>query len=263
MNNKSKNINFYKEIKNNNACLLKLIEDFFDVYEIKDKESDTQEKLSSIEKYNKNMKLTINNRIDMVDEFEIRRNIKENPRLKIDRKGKRIKNITLKIDDFKIKAKRKEGEETKYEFDYKELNITDESIKYKVDVNFNNDDNLKKVLLKTYHNLEQTHIEMYFNNKYEGLIFGHNRNQNNETLSKLKSYNIDLKKILIGDMEYLEELKEKIEFEKLTEDFSKLESFVLNENMFGSIKIENLNIPELKEAPSFFEKIKQKFRMTM
>lgn len=263
MNNKSKNINFYKEIKNNNACLLKLIEDFFDVYEIKDKESDTQEKLSSIEKYNKNMKLTTNNHIDMVDEFEIRRNIKENPRLKIDRKGKRIKNITLKIDDFKIKAKRKEGEETKYEFDYKELNITEESIKYKVDINFKNNDNLKKVLLKTYHDLDETHITISFANKYEGFQFAHNPDKNNITISKLKSYNINLKKILIGDSEYLEELKEKVEFEKLTEDFSILESFVLNENMFGSIKLENLNIPELKEAPSFFEKIKQKFRITM
>lgn len=252
MNNISENINFYKEIKNNNAYLIGLIENFLNVYEKRDDEIDIKEKLAPIIEYNKNIKLSQRHSVDMDHEFEIRKR-------KSKTETKRIKILNLEIDNFEIKASRKEGQETTYQFKYKELNITDESIKYKVDVNFKNDDNLKKVLLKTYHNLEQTHIEMYFNNKYEGLIFGHNRNQNNETLSKLKSYNIDLKKILIGDMEYLEELKEKIEFEKLTEDFSKLESFVFNENMFGSIKIVNLNIPEVKEEPSFFKKLKRKF----
>ena len=132
---------------------------------------------------------------------------------------------------------------------------------YKVNVNFKNEDYVKKVLLKAYHNLNEIDIELSFDNKYEGFHHSHNKSKQNNTLFDLKSYNIDLKKILIGDSEYLKVLKEKIEFEKLMKDFSNLESFVMNEKMFGAIQFNQFYIPELKEEPSFFKKLKQKFKM--
>lgn len=261
MNNKPETINFYKEIKNNNAYLIGLIENFLNVYEKRDDEIDIKEKLAPIIEYNKNIKISKKHSVDMDYEFEIRKRNVSTANRKSIKESKRIKVLNLKLDDFEIKASKKESQKTIYEFEYKQLKITDESIKYKVNVNFENDDHLKNVLLKTYHNTAETHFEMFFDNKYEGFFLGHNRNKDNDTLSKLKSYNIDLKKILIGDNNYLNSLGEQIEFEKLTEDFSKLESFIMNEHMFASFKFENLQIPEIKEEPSFFKKLRQKFGM--
>lgn len=263
MNNTNENINIFKEIKKNNAYLIGLIESFLDIYEERDEDVDLKEKLALIRSYNKDMKLFATTDIDIEYQFEIRKAILMSPNQKIPstKRIPREKKLDLILGDFKITAIKKEYKETNYEFKYKELTIAQETMQYNVNVYFESDNKVKKVLLRTYHDLRESHIQLLFDNKYENFMFGHTLDEKNSTIDKLKSYNINLEKVLIGDSEYLKVLKEKIEFEKLTEDFSILESFVMNEEMFGRIQTNQLYIPELKEAPSFFKKIRQKFGM--
>lgn len=227
------NINIYNEIKEKNIILIRLIEDFFSV----DHKNNIKKKLtgntSKIRAFNKDLKIDI-----------------------FYRKADNSITISLQDEQLTINALKAKNEKIEFAFIYKDLIITREDIKYSKPIKINYKiDSFIYLKLKVYNNSNA----FIFKEESSKFDFLSRENKDKQAIiSRLNKYNINIKKILLGDYLYVDELKNEIELEKLMEDSSYLENLISKNCLFGIINFNDF-VLEKKEL-SLYKKIINKIK---
>lgn len=219
------NINIYNEAKEKNKELIILIKDFLD----------RKISIDKIKLFNENLNLSI---VEGLVNYSL---ILENENLKL------IASKNIKNEDFIFYF---ENEKFIIKEEYTEIKIT----KSELNCNLN---------LKLYNNLNKFIFSKDFS-KYDLRNNDYKTPIEEKLISRLNSYNIDFKKIVLGNKEYLNDvrntLKEEIEFERLMEDTSLLDLLLTEKDLFNVIDLDKMAFPK-KENLSLLEKIKKNFKI--